>query len=127
MPQSRQIRYRPPSSPDPAPEAPAARVAKDTASRIGKLLLWVATAFFLLQAVFHFLGLEQVNRQLAEEQRKWKIAQKEEADWKQRAHYAQSPAFLDEAVKEFTLTRDADETVIVVEPSPVPPGREIRQ
>ncbi|HYE77358.1 MAG TPA: hypothetical protein VEI97_05165 [bacterium] len=96
------------------------------AGRLGRGALWIVAAFFLLQAIFTFLQLRQINVRSLQAMAELRENHELLAEWQQRAAFAQSPAFLEEAVKEFTLTRDTNEIVIVVEPSPVPPVGDIR-
>lgn len=108
---------------------PARRGASPAALLAGKLgrgILWGVAVLFLLQAIFHFLQLRQVNSLTLLAMGDLEEYEAMLADWQQRSAHALSPDFLDEAVKEFTLTRDANEIVIVVEPSPVPPVGDIR-
>lgn len=113
-----------------APLPPArillARVLRKYLPRLGLWIMWGAALIFFIHGFLHFNSLMKVQSQLAAEQQELRAEQQRLADWRQKAAFAETPDFLDSAVKELTLTRDADEIEIQVEPSPVPPVGDVR-
>jgi len=102
------------------------RLMRKYLAQIGLGILWGAALIFFVHAFLHFNSLRKVQSELAAKQQELRKEQEKLADWRQRAAFAESPDFLDSAVKELTLTRDAAEIEIQVEPSPVPPVGDVR-
>jgi len=120
---------RPATTTLPAPPPPIpgrVRLARQWLPRLLMAILWVSACGFLLRSFFHFLGVQHVQQEAMARQLELGREAQRMADWRQKTMFAQSPDWLDAAVKELTLTRDPSEIEIQVEPSPVPPVGDIR-